>query len=334
MLRPFGFLPSRLAFGAAATLLLGGLAAAAVPASAQVHASPAASAINYRFATVGDNKDAAFNQLLGVNDQQVIAGYFGSGQTVNGVLSPNRGYTIVPPYAQVNFRKENFPRSVQTQVTGLNDSTTTVGFYVNGAGDNIGFVHTPKGFVSVADPNTPPGAPFNQLLGVNNNNIAVGFYVNATGNSVPYEYNIATAAFTTLSIPKATSAFASGINDQNDVVGTETLSNGVVQGWTLVNGKVNSLHIAPLLDTRSLTATGINDLMQVVGFYTTSSGSTAGFVDTKGVPQTIVNAAAPDFTVVNGINNGGSIVGFYDPNAGDNCVNTCDGFVGVPTPYK
>ena len=51
-----------------------------------------------------------------------IAGYFGSGMTTGAppVFHPNKGYTIVPPYGQANYSNENFPGSVQTQVTGMN----------------------------------------------------------------------------------------------------------------------------------------------------------------------------------------------------------------------
>ena len=111
---------------------------------ALVSAAPLAAAsstsISYTFTTYNDSKDSSFNQLLGINDQQVIAGYFGSGTAT----SPNKGYTVTSPYSQTDYRNENFPKSVQTQVTGLNDSTTTVGFYINKAGSTIGFVHTPS----------------------------------------------------------------------------------------------------------------------------------------------------------------------------------------------
>jgi hypothetical protein len=304
--------------------------ASAAPLSVARHTVSTPS-ISYTLATYNDSEDPSFNQLLGINDQQVIAGYFGSGTAT----SPNKGYTLTPPYSQGDYRNEN--KGVQTQVVGLNDSTTTVGFFINRTGDNIGFVHTPSGFTSVSDPNTPKGTAaspsVNQLLGVNNNGVAVGFYNDSAGNSVPYEYDIATKEFTTLSIPNAVSAFAGGINDQNDVVGTLTLSNGDTEGWEIVNGTFDTLHITKYLYSDMVSATGVNDLLQIVGSFVTSSGATEGFVDNDGTPQVITDPNANGFTVVNGINNGGTLVGFYDPVAGDNCTNTCDGFAAVPAPY-
>lgn len=317
------------ASGVAATALLLGCLSLG-PALAD-GAAAAGSPVTYTYTQV-NNQNNVFNQLLGINDQQVIAGYMGSGSTAN----PNKGYTVLPPYSQSNFRHENFPGSVQTQVTGINDSGVTVGFYVNTAMANVGFVHTSSGFVSVTDPNTTSSPAFNQLLGVNNNGLTVGFYEDSTGASHPYIYNVATMTFSPVPVPAGvTSAFASGINDQNDVVGTETLKSGATHGFVIVNGVFSTLAIRNKVSppATNVSVFGVNDLLQIVGFYTDATGATHGFVDNNGTPVVINEPAANGFTVVNGINNGGELVGFYDTTAGDNCVNTCKGFVAVPSPY-
>src|SRR5215475_8468381 len=95
----------------------------------------------YQVLTLNDRKDLTFNQLLGINNNGFIAGYFGSGEAGH----PNKGYVLRPPFARVDFGNENFPGSVQTQVTGLNDNGVTVGFFstMNAANadnnDNIAF---------------------------------------------------------------------------------------------------------------------------------------------------------------------------------------------------
>src|ERR1022692_3840746 len=86
----------------------------------------------YEFRTIDNPGDPNFNQLLGINNAGVIAGYFGDGSVV-----PNNGYTVAPPYT--SFAAENFPGSAQTQVVGINNTGTTVGFWVDGAGNNFGF---------------------------------------------------------------------------------------------------------------------------------------------------------------------------------------------------
>src|ERR1700730_15795602 len=72
----------------------------------------------YHFRTLNDQRDVTFNQLLGINNEGVIAGYFGSGAQGH----PNQGYRL----SVGNYASENFPGSRQTQVTGLNDLGVTV----------------------------------------------------------------------------------------------------------------------------------------------------------------------------------------------------------------
>jgi hypothetical protein len=85
---------------------------------------------------------------------------------------PNRGYTL----QSGAYRDENFPGSVQTQVTGLDNSNVTVGFWADTAGDNFGFYSIGGEHFRNADhPVSDPAKPsFDQLLGVNDADLAVG----------------------------------------------------------------------------------------------------------------------------------------------------------------
>ncbi len=130
----------RLAGVAVATAAASGLlAAGAQAAHAQpAHAQPTglgAASLTYTFTTLDNQRDPTFNQLLGINTANEISGYFGSGMTGH----PNQGYTMMAPYGQANYSSENFPGSVQTQVTGLNNKGDTVGFWANGANTHRGF---------------------------------------------------------------------------------------------------------------------------------------------------------------------------------------------------
>jgi hypothetical protein len=106
-----------------------GLAAVASGALALTLAAPAfastQSSSGYHFRTLNDDRDLTFNQLLGINNEGLIAGYFGSGAQGHA----NKGYRLYLPYGQGNYANENFPGSRQTQVTGLNDLGVTVGFW-------------------------------------------------------------------------------------------------------------------------------------------------------------------------------------------------------------
>jgi hypothetical protein len=93
--------------------------------------------------------DPNFNQELAINNSGTIAGYFGE-----SVVVANNGYTVVAPYGQANFTAENFPSAaeLQTQVTGINNSGGTVGFWVDGSGANHGFIDIGGAFTSLDDP--------------------------------------------------------------------------------------------------------------------------------------------------------------------------------------
>ena len=62
-------------------------------AAAACLAASAASAQTFSFTTLDNPGDPTFNQLLGINDNGVIVGYFGSGAAGH----PNVGYEISPP---------------------------------------------------------------------------------------------------------------------------------------------------------------------------------------------------------------------------------------------
>ena len=58
------------------------------------------------FTTLNNQADPTFNQLLGINDQGVIAGYFGSGDTGH----PNQGYTAQLTLRPGELRQRELPR--------------------------------------------------------------------------------------------------------------------------------------------------------------------------------------------------------------------------------
>jgi hypothetical protein len=169
----------------------------------------------YGFRTVDNAADLTFNQLLGINNEGVIAGYSGSGAQGH----PNMGYQLTP----AGYRSENVPGSVQTQVTGLNDSGVTVGFSAsmnnaNLVNDNHGFVDVNGQFRTADFPaGQPASPPVDQLLGVNDHDIAVGFYTDANGNTDGFTATPATPSVTQLQLqamPQGTATFVWAPNGQ------------------------------------------------------------------------------------------------------------------------
>jgi probable HAF family extracellular repeat protein len=274
--------------------------------------------MNPIFDSLDDAADPAFNQLLGINDKGKIAGYFGSGDVAHG--HPNKGYTLTPPYGQGNYQNENFPGSVQTQVTGLNNKDVTVGFWVDANGDNFGFVEFNGHFVNVVDPNAPKaaaGAPtVQQLLGVNDKEVAVGFYTDAQGNNHGFTLNLNNGHFGAVNVQGFNSVTATAINKRGDVAGF--VQNGPNQEGFLTDGHKTELLAGPK-GAVSVQALGVNNDDQVVGSYVDAQGNTHGFLfdDKTKAYTTIDDPNANGMTVVNGINNKGQLVGFYLDRAGN-----------------
>jgi Cu/Zn superoxide dismutase len=309
-------------FGAAA-VAGGGLAmaASAGPAPAAPHASSAtltSSRVSYGFSTLDNTADPTFNQLLGINDSGVIAGYFGSGAQGH----PNKGYLL----AAGAYTSENFPGSVQTQVTGLNNHGVTVGFWsdqntANQMNDNFGWYYRDGLFHPVNFPtqnNASP--PVNQLLGVNDSDVAVGFYTDAKGNNHGYEYRIGSGMFSRVTDPAdpGASLTAAGINDRGDVAGFYTNAAGTTLAFLRSGDSFRSLAYPGASATQAL---GVSGSDEVVGVYTDGTGNSAtmhGFTWTPRYGFTSVDDPhGVGATTINGVNDHGDLVGFYTDAAGN-----------------
>lgn len=307
-------------FGVAA-LAAGAVAGPAVAAST---GTPPDASGNYSFTTFDNQGDPSFNQLLGINDANLIAGYFGSGMVVNGTLHPNKGYTL----QKGHFHSENFPGSVQTQVTGLNNEGVTVGFWVNAGGTNTGFYSRNHQLHSVRFPTSDNAKPpFDQLLGVNDHNLAVGFYTDGQGTNHGFTYNIASHRYHQVHVPGDSNVSATGINNLGDIAGIATNDAGTQEGFLLrSDGSVVHLDYPGASATQAL---GVNNGDEVVGFYMVGTGNNAqthGFVWAPGIG--FANVDDPNgigATTINGVNDHGDLVGFYTDSAGN-----VDGLLAKP----
>ncbi len=278
------------------------------------------------YTTLDNQADPTFNQLLGINNSGLIAGYYGSGNQGH----PNRGYLLQG--SSRTYQDENYPGAVQTQVTGLNDRGVTVGFYstmntANNMNNNFGFYSWGGRYYPVSFPtfhNASP--PVNQLLGINNSGWATGFYTNTAGNNFGYLYNIWSRRFIRVVVPRwwwhgnhGVSLTASAINNRGDVAGFYTPANGATYGFLrLWNGQYYRLAYPGASMTQIF---GVNDRDEVVGSYTMGSGNSAktyGFTWTPGYGWTSITAPqGQGATTINGVNDAGNLVGFYTDSAGN-----------------
>ena len=304
-------------------ITLAAVGALTVAAAGAANASPATS---NHFQTLNNNTDLTFNQLLGINNDGVIAGYFGSGAQGH----PNKGYELWSPDT---YRSENVPNSRQTQVTGLNDDGVTVGFFstMNTASmtnNNFGFYASNGSYHEVNFPTGDNASPqVDQLLGVNDHGIAVGFYTNGQGSSRGYEYNIKTHQFTRVLPPGFTSSSslqspsltAAAINGHGDVAGFYNKTSAQVDAFLrLHNGQFVTLAVPGAAMTQAF---GVNDSDEVVGAYTVGTGNSAqthGFTWHAGSGfSTVDDPHGIGSTLINGVNDHGDLVGFYTDSVGN-----------------
>jgi hypothetical protein len=287
------------------------------------------------FTTLNNPGDLTFNQLLGINNNNIIAGYFGSGAQGH----PNKGYLLRAAMGDPMFRSENFPGALQTQVTGLNDRGVTVGFWsgqntASQMNDNFGFFTWHGRFRNANFPTLNNAKPAtDQLLGVNDRDVAVGFYNNGQGASRGYEYSILTHQFRRVLLPgirnlaKNTSVTAAAINNRDAVAGFYSVHGGTTFGFLkTAGGRFFRLAYPGAAMTQAF---GVNDWNEVAGTYTMGSGSNAKTYGFTWSPwtgfRTISDPSGVGTTLINGINDFGELVGFYTDSAG----NT-DGFMWSP----
>lgn len=272
----------------------------------------------YSFNTINNPGDLNFNQLLGINNAGVIAGYFGDGATV-----PNNGYTWTK---SSGFTAENFAGAAQTQVIGINNTLTggsygTDGFYVDSAGANHGFTQIGGVQTTVDNPATSSIPALNQLLGLNDSSIAAGFYQDSAGQFHGYQVNLTSKAFTAVTLPSsfnAVSVTASGVNNNGWVSGFYTDTAGNTHGFIDAGGTFTSLD-DPNGNGTNTSFLGLNNDGQVVGAFTDANGTNGLVYDiathtwqTVNDPnQSFTSAFGVSGTFINGINDRGDLVGFY-----------------------
>jgi uncharacterized membrane protein len=255
--------------------------------------------------TFVDKADPTFNQLLGINDNGVVAGYYGSGEDAT---HPNKGYLVWPPYGQRNIVNHNVPGAVQTQEIGINDSAVQVGFSIDKAGVTTGFVRFASHIRTVHNPLSTAKPAVDQLLGINNRGVAAGFYDDANGNSHGYLYNVCNGEFQVVRIPVAHDSLqATGVNDLGVVTGFY-VTGKVTHGFVIDHGTFKSIDLGNDQMTQPF---GIDNAGDLVGSYVDKAGATHGFLWQRGHLRTIDVPHATGGTVVNGVNNRGQLVGFF-----------------------
>ncbi len=288
---------------------------------------PRPNAIAFTFTTLDDQDDLTFNELLGINNESKISGYYGSGAYGH----PNDGYIIYPPYGQTSYRNEEYPGATGTQVTSLNNTHTIAGFYADKHGRIFGFIQYNGLWFNYQYPKARGTGSATELLGINDAGIAVGSYSAASLDGA-FELDEATGEYVTIDPGGgATNVVATGIDGVGDVAGYFTSKKGVVVSFLLRKGIYREYSYPGSSDTE---ARGITLQDRIVGSYVDRSHKTHGFLLTDplqhgGAWQSIDDPKAAGKTVATSINVHDDIVGYYLDASG----NT-NGFLATPKAPK
>ena len=286
-----------------------------------------ADTIQYSFSPI--NIPGAFQTIpAGINNLDQIVGI--GDLPIDAFLYSGGGYTTF-----------SFPGGTQTEAHGINDSGQIVGEYVAG-GAFHGFVNNVGSFSAI---NFPGAVGVTQAFDISDSGQIVGDFFDGT------EYHgflDSGGSFTPIAYPGAVCSngfscgtFATGINDNGQIVGYFGDPAGVTHGFLYSNGTftiIDDPNVVCPPQTATLGCgtfvTGINDSGQTVGRFMVpipdSGGGFAltnqGFLQSGGTFITIDNPNNPDNTFLLGINDSSQIVGsFVNPGTGFS-----NGFLATP----
>ena len=311
--------------------LLMTVAAFVLPAVAFAQSTGTAQTSQPSFSVLNNPGDPNFNQLLGINVERTIVGYFG-----DGAIVPNNGYVLVPKnhYSVENFL--NLPSgdfASQTQAIGINNREfpDIVGFYTdNATGFTHGFLDANGVQLTVDDPaGSPPNVttPAQNLLGINDLDTAAGFWTdnNAHEHGFVVQLNFQSPGNSKFieippsTFPGAVATQASDVTDREDVCGFWTDANGSNHGFFGHLGHLSTFEVEIHGVTAASTSPfGCNDGGKIVGSFTDGTGNVHGFLfsdgrffqfDAPGSSQTAAFGVMGTF--INGVNDQGDIVGFF-----------------------
>jgi hypothetical protein len=164
-----------------------------------------------------------FNQLLSQNDYGQAAGYYSTKADGSG---PDTAY-VYDEFGGV-FEAFSILKSVSAQATGINNSSSVCGFYVDAGGVNHGWLQV-QGHFTVLD---YPGSTGTQALGLNNKGLVVGSWTDTSNNSHGFVYTVSTSSFQSVDDPDGVgTTIVNGINDKGLLVGfygTSPINSGFV----------------------------------------------------------------------------------------------------------
>jgi len=258
------------------------------------------SELTYAEYSIIDYPGAKYTLLEDINDNGSIAGnYIDADDNWHSFIYKNNSFTIIA-----------HPDGGVTYVNGINNSECIVGTYGDGNGER-GFLYDGDKYINIDYPEAKKTVP----IGINDYNQIVGYYAGKSDNGT-YGFMYDGKTFMTINRPDSKGTQLFGINNHGDIVGysyppqVSYIYDGVT--YTTINYPSNN--------STSTLVTDVNDAGEVVGTYNIlTDGITTGwygfFFD--GNSYRDINYPA-DFRTnfVNGINNNGDMVGYFQSKDG------------------
>jgi hypothetical protein len=211
------------------------------------------------------------NPMMGgnapVNDS---FGWYEMGGQFHNVVDPNTAGT--PP---------------MNQLLGVNNHNVAVGFYNDANNNNVGYFYN-IGSGTFQNIKVPSDVTSSVAAGVNDNRDIAGF---ATTSSGATEGFLIHGGFHPIMFPGSTMTMATGVDNQDRVVGVYTTGSGsnTFQGgftWKMesVNGSTNQIGVFQTISDPNgmgtTTVNGIDGCGNLVGFYVDGNGNTNGMLAT------------------------------------------------------
>jgi YVTN family beta-propeller protein len=227
---------------------------------------------------------------------------------------------LIPSSAAAQaFITVDVPGATATQVLGINNAGQMVGSYADAKNVTHGFLLSGGVFTTI----NFPGATFTQAAGINNVGEIVGSYTDSQG--IGHGFLFSRGTFTSITDPAfaCCATYVSAITDSGVIVGTGTDANGSQNGFELINGTFTTLDF-PNSNFTELTDIPFQN-STIVGTYSNDypTGPLQGLTYSNGQFGTF-NVTGATNTVLNGIADGGQVVGNYSTSdASHSFLTTC-----------
>ena len=214
-------------------------------------------------------------------------------------------FLTVNLWADYTFTTFSHPdSSTLTNAYDINNDGVVVGYYQDSSRKTCAFSYQDGVFTDT----TYPGDYENNNHSINNNGQIAGYYYEPGPKTSPFHSYVydQSSGFNIQQYPEAVKEAIHGINDNGDTVGWAWMESGFLS-YSCLNGTFQELCSS---NGDMIYAEAINNQSVIVGG-SSLSGSMRGFINDNGNYTYLEHPDADGYTLINGINDAGQLVGMY-----------------------